>query len=99
MLDLAGETCLTYHKIVSFYHVDKAKENILEDFSLEEGLSSASTVTIGQPNLIDKKCTDFPFTVRVSTYFYRSTMDNNWSNSFDNQPGKVRVFLFKHFSL
>ena len=47
MLDLAGETCLIYHKTVSFYHVDEAKEHLLEDFSLEEGLSSVSTLTIG----------------------------------------------------
>ena len=60
MLDLVGETCFIYHKNVSFYQVDEAKVHILEDFSLEEGLSSASTVTIGQPNLLDKNAPRFP---------------------------------------
>ena len=43
MLDLAGETCLIHHKNVPFYRVDEANVHKLEGFSLEEGLSSAST--------------------------------------------------------
>jgi hypothetical protein len=56
MLDLAGETCLIHHKNVPFYRVDEAKVHILEGFSLEEGLSSASTVTILQHGQNQEPC-------------------------------------------
>ena len=56
MLDLVGETCFISHENMSFYHVDEAKVHVLEYFSLEEGLSIVSTVTILQHGQNQEPC-------------------------------------------